>query len=109
MALLPPSLTPAPSAPLSPSQFASTAFTVTVNAVPAVRAVGDPVFPLAVPGAAVSPGINSCNFANAPALTVVDDPVFAVLLPSVASVAVTVADPAVLNVTLNVLVPATTA
>src|SRR5439155_1137405 len=68
-------------------QFASTAFTVTVNDDPADRALGLPVFPvpppaapgaavspvcafgvpvspLAVPGAAVSPGIKSCSFVN---------------------------------------------
>src|SRR5207249_3868671 len=50
-------------------QLASTAFTVTLNAVPEVRAVGAPVLPLVVPGAAVSPGASSCNLANAPALT----------------------------------------
>ena len=37
-------------------QFASTALTVTLNAPPAVCAVGVPVLPVAVPGAAVSPG-----------------------------------------------------
>ena len=42
------------------------------------------------PGDAVSPGINSCSFVNAPAFTVVDGLVFAVLVPSVMSVAVTV-------------------
>ena len=36
--------------------------TVTVKAVPAVWAVGVPVLPLALPGAAVSPGSNNCNF-----------------------------------------------
>jgi len=36
-------------------QFASTAFTVTVTS-PACRDVGEPVLPVAVPGAAVSPG-----------------------------------------------------
>ncbi|MEK7229623.1 MAG: hypothetical protein AAB154_06235, partial [Candidatus Binatota bacterium] len=41
---------------LTTFQFASTAFTVTLNAVPALWAVGVPVFPEAVPGAAVSPG-----------------------------------------------------
>src|SRR6266404_1437900 len=40
-------------------QFASTAFTVTVNDVPAVCAVGVPVLPACVPGAAISPGSNS--------------------------------------------------
>jgi len=71
-------------------QFASTAFTVTVNAVPAVSALGLPVFPLADPGAAVSPGTRSCSFVNAPAITVIDGLVFAVLLPSVRSLAVRV-------------------
>ena len=37
-------------------QFASTALTVTMKAVPAVWAIGVPVLPLALPGAAVSPG-----------------------------------------------------
>ena len=46
---------------LTTFQFASTALTVALNAVPAVRAVGLPVLPLAVPGAAVSPGRRSCN------------------------------------------------
>ena len=88
---------------------ASTAFTVTVNAVPAVRAVGVPVLPVAVPGAAVSPGISSCSFVNAPAVTVVAGLVFAVFVPSVTSVAVTVRLPAVTSVTVSVCVPATSA
>src|SRR5438552_3883827 len=50
-------------------QFASTALTVTLKAVPAVCAVGVPVFPLAVPGVAVSPGIRSCSLAKGPAVT----------------------------------------
>ena len=86
---------------LTTFQFASTALTVTLKEAPAVCALGVPVLPLAVPGAAVSPGSNSCNFAAAPALTVVDGLVFAVFAPSVMSVAVTVAVPAVLNVTLK--------
>ena len=45
-------------------QFASTDRTVTLKAVPAGWAVGVPVLPVAVPGAAVSPGTNSCNFTN---------------------------------------------
>src|SRR4029077_6649818 len=90
-------------------QTESTALTVAVKATPVVCAVGVPVLPLAVPGAAVSPGISSCTFVNAPALTVVDGLVFAVWLPSVASLAVTVALPAVFSVTLYVLVPATSA
>src|SRR5438034_635177 len=87
-------------------QFASTALTVTVKAVPAVRAVGVPILPVAVPGAAVSPGTNNCSFANAPALTVTLAPVLAVNDPP-ASVAVMVRVPAVLKVKLDkVPVPA---
>ena len=37
-------------------QFASTALTVTLNVAPAVCAYGVPVLPVALPGAAVSPG-----------------------------------------------------
>src|SRR5438093_1116243 len=58
-------------------QFASTAFTVTVNDDPADRALGLPVLPLplldvpgaplVVHGAAVSPGTRSWSFVNAPA------------------------------------------
>ena len=51
-------------------QFASTAFTVTLNAVPAVCALGVPVLPVVEPAEAVSPGIKSCSFVNAPTLTV---------------------------------------
>src|SRR5207245_6690647 len=40
-------------------QFASTALTVTLNGVPAVCGKGDPVLPVGVPGAAVSPGSNN--------------------------------------------------
>ena len=53
-------------------QLASTALTVTVNAPPAVWADGAPVLPVAVPGAAVSPGMSSWSFVKAPALIVVD-------------------------------------
>ena len=81
-------------------QFASTALTVTENDVPAVRADGDPVLPVALPGEAVSPGVSSCSFANAPALTVIDGEVLAVFVPSLMSVAVSVGVPAVLRVTL---------
>src|ERR1041385_5514115 len=86
-------------------QFASTAFTVTLKALPAARALGVPVLPLAVPGAAVSPGTNNCNLANRPALTVSAAVVLAALLLSVTSLAVTVALPAVFNVMLNTCVP----
>src|SRR5439155_25783113 len=76
-------------------QFASTALTVALNAVPAGWAVGVPVLPVAVPGAAVSPGTSTCNFTNAPAFTVMDGLVLEVLLPSVTSLAVMVRVPAV--------------
>ncbi len=90
-------------------QFASTAFTVTVRKEPAVWAVGLPVLPLAVPGAAVSPGMSSWSFAKAAAFTVVPGVVSGLLAPSVMSVAVTVFEPAVLGVTLKVFVPPTSA
>src|SRR5439155_12484102 len=86
-------------------QLVSTALTVTLKAVPAVRGDGLPVLPVAVPGAAVSPGINSCSLANAPALAVIAGLVLAVLVPSVTSVAVRVQEPVVVKVTLKVLVP----
>src|SRR6266581_4200886 len=75
---------------LTTFQLASTALTVTLKAVPAVRAVAVPVLPVAVPGAAVSPGTSNCNFTNAPAFTVIEGLVLAVLLPSLASLAVIV-------------------
>src|SRR5438477_8498244 len=90
-------------------QFASTALTVTLKAVPVICAAGVPVLPVALPGAAVSPGASSCSFTKAPALTVMDGLVLALLLPSVTSVAVKVCEPAVLNVTLRVFVPETKA
>ena len=72
---------PTVSVELTRFQFASTALTVTLNEVPAVCADGVPVLPVAVPGAAVSPGSRICSFANAPALIVVDGLVFAVIAP----------------------------
>jgi hypothetical protein len=89
-------------------QFASTAFTVAVNELPAVCAVGVPVLPDDVPGAAVSPGRSTCSFVAALALTVTEPDVSAVRAPDW-SVAVTVADPAVLKVTEKVPVPAVSA
>jgi hypothetical protein len=88
-------------------QFASTAFAVTLKAVPATRALGVPVFPEALPAKAVSPGTNNCNLENAPAFTVVAGLVLEVFVPSVLLVAVTVREPAVFRVTLKDLVPAT--
>src|SRR5216684_4235939 len=90
---------------LTTFQFASTAFTVTLNAVPAVCALGVPVLPVAEPGAEVWPGANNCSFTNPAALTVIEELVFAVFVPSVTSVAVTVRVPALLQVMLKVWVP----
>src|SRR5436190_2645937 len=90
---------------LTTFQFSSTALTVTLKALPAVRGVGEPVLPVAVAGAAVSPGTSSCSFTNAPGLTVMAELVLAVLLPLVRSLAVSVRVPAVLSVTLKVCVP----
>ena len=61
--------------------------------------------PVAVPGAAVSPGTSNCNFTKAPELTVMEGLVLALFVPSVTSLAVSVALPAVLRVMLNTLVP----
>src|SRR6266478_6551766 len=82
---------------------------VTLKAVPAGWAVGVPVLPVAVPGAAVSPGTNSCSFTKFPAPTEIEELVPAVLLPSVTSLAVSVCVPAVWRVTLKLWVPATNA
>src|SRR5947209_4485145 len=90
-------------------QFASTALTVTLNAVPAVWAEGEPVLPLTLPALALSPGRRICSFAKAPALTVVEGEVLAVFVPSVASLAVSVNEPAVVIVTVKLFVPATRA
>src|SRR5258708_28795121 len=80
-------------------QLASTALTVTVKAAPAVCAVGAPVLPLAVPGAAVSPGTSNWSLARAPAFTEMAGLVQAGLVPSAVSVAGTVQLPAGLLVT----------
>src|SRR5947207_2102506 len=94
---------------LTNSHLASTALTVTVKGVPAVWALGVPVLPVPVPGAAVSPGTRSCSFVNAPAFTVIEGLVLEVLVPSLMSLAVTVRLPVVFSVTLNVFVPVTKA
>ncbi len=65
--------------------------------------------PGAVPGAAISPGINTCNFTKGPAFTVIDGLVLAVLPPSPRSPAITVLLPAVFKVRLKLCVPATKA
>jgi len=90
---------------LTTFQLASTPLTVTLKAVPAVCAVGVPVLPVVVPGAAVSPGAINCSFTNAPALMAIAELVLAVLVPSVMSVAVAVRLPAVFMVTLKFPVP----
>src|SRR6266851_598771 len=86
-------------------QLASTALTVTLKAVPAISFVGVPVFPAALPGAAVSPGTSNCNLASAPGFTVIAGLVFAVLDASDTSDDVRVQVPTVFNVTLSVWVP----
>src|SRR5438034_1434533 len=88
-------------------QHAATALTVTLKALLALCAVGMPVLPVLLPGAALSPGANTCNFTNVPALTAIDGLVLAVLAPSVRSEAVRVCEPAVVNVTPRVWVPET--
>ena len=50
-------------------QLASTALTVTVKAVPEAAGDGCPTLPLAVPGAALSPGTNNCSLTKEPGLT----------------------------------------
>src|SRR5207249_1358451 len=67
------------------------------------------VLPLAVPGAAVSPGTSNCSFVIAAALTAIEGQGLAEGVPSVRSDAVKVWVPAVLNVTLRVCVPETKA
>ena len=62
--------------------------------------------PVLDPGVALSPGSNSCNFANAPEVTVIGAVVAAVIVGCVTSEAVTVEALAVLSVMLNDLVPA---
>src|SRR5437899_2825178 len=62
-------------------QLASTALTVTLIALEAICATGVPVLPLAVPGAALSPGTNSCSLANAPALTATLEEIALLKLP----------------------------
>src|SRR2546425_3990107 len=49
---------------------ASTALMVTITSVPANCALGVPVLPVALPGAAVSPSTSNCSFVNAPTFTV---------------------------------------
>ena len=75
------------------------ALTVTLNEVPAVRVVGVPVLPLPVPGAEVSPGINTCSIAGEPTLTATEVLARPVKTPSLLVICVL---NAWLRVTLNV-------
>src|SRR5438094_101588 len=110
MALLSEELIPTVSAAvLTRFQFASTALTVTVKAVPTVWAAGEPVLPAALPGEAVSPGAKICNLVNAPELTMTEGLVLAVIPVCVTSEAATVALPALLSVKLKLPVPLTRA
>src|SRR5262249_2539270 len=77
--------------------------------IPTFSTDGVPVFPVALPGAAVSPGTSNCNFANTPVFTTIDGLVFAGIAEWVTSLAVTLVAPAVLSVTLKLLVPLTRA
>src|SRR5262249_741218 len=86
-------------------QFASTALTITLNGVPVTCVMGEPVFPVAVPGAAASPATRIWSLVTPPSLAVMAVLVFAVLVASVTLLAVTVQLPAVLKVTEKVLVP----
>src|SRR5439155_25168056 len=94
---------------LTTFQLASTALTVTLKAVPAPAEAGTPSLPVALPGAAVSPGTSSCILAKVPAFTVIVGLVLGDLPPSLMSLAVTVALPAVLRLILKVRVPFTNA
>src|SRR5262249_60120676 len=86
-------------------QFASTALTTTLKLVPAVCEAGVPDFPLAVPGIAVSPGTSNCNLVKAPAFTEIAGLLLLRTDGLDKSVALRVALPAVLRVTLKILVP----
>ena len=77
--------------------------------VKSIWALGVPVLPVVLPGEAASPGTSNCSLVNAPGFTLKDELVLALIPVCVVSEAVTVALPAVLAVTLKVLVPLTSA
>src|SRR6266404_1250318 len=77
--------------------------------VPAVCALGVPVFPVLLPGAYVSPGRTTSSLLTAAEFTVIAVLVPDDFVPSVMSVAVHVDAPAVRFVTLNDLAPETNA
>ena len=83
-------------------QLASTALTVTVTGEPAVWVSGVPVLPVVVPGAAVSPGIRTCNFEAVPAVMTIPETVPVFEFPSVAVMFIV---SAVLSLVLIVNVP----
>ena len=62
---------------------------------------------VALPGAALSPGASTCNFANAPTATPIAGLVLLPIAGRVTSAAVTVALPAVLKMIAKVLLPLT--
>src|SRR5882672_11324675 len=72
---------------------------------PAVWAVGEPVLPVEVPGAAVSPGTSNCSLAKLPAFTVIEELTPEALVASLRSMAVAVRAPAVLQIRLKLPVP----
>src|SRR6267378_6715795 len=72
---------------------------------PAVWAVGEPVLPDEVPGAAVSPGTSNCSLTKLPAFTVIEELIPEALVASLRSMAVAVRAPAVLQIRLKLPVP----
>src|SRR6266568_6958593 len=83
-------------------QLASTAFTVTLNGTPVISLLGVSVFPLAVPGAATSPGTSNCNLLKTSGLTNRLELAVPAIVPSVA---VIVAVSALIKVMLAVPTP----
>src|SRR5438445_55289 len=95
---------------LTKFQLASTALTVTLNAAQPVCALGvAAVLPVAVPGAATSPGNRICSLTTGPGLTMMAVPVLVPMPGWVTSLAVTVWLPDVFMVTLMLSVPPTNA
>src|SRR5205823_4649251 len=92
-------------------QLASTALTMMppAIAVPTVCAVGVPVLPVGVPGAAISPGNRSCSLVAGAGLTVMIGVEAGRIAGFVTSEAVIVRLPAVLKVTVNEPLPLTRA
>src|SRR5258708_30441327 len=90
---------------LTTFQSESTALIVTLKEAPAVWALGAPVLPVEVPGAAISPGSNICNLTKLLPLTGIEVLVLAVIPAWVTSLALTVELGAVLRVTLKLRVP----